>query len=379
MPEPIKYGVGKDGKPLYEIRYRGPDHKQHRKRGFTTIRDARNFAASVAGSILKGEYIDPKHGRTTIATLGPAWLDRKRHLKPSTFRVLESTWRNYVLPKWGGYPISRIKRTDVQAWVTNLSTGKEPGHPKRSATVIIRAYGILSGILSDAVGDRLLNANPADKVQLPRKGEKEKVYLTHVQVRDLADASKYPTVVRVLAYCGLRWGEMAGLRVRDVDTSKRRLKVVQNAVEVGGKIEVGTPKGHRSRSVPYPAFLASDIEAACKGKQRDDLVFPGPDGGFLRNARVHEKNLSWFASAIKRTGIPRVTPHDLRHSAASFAVAAGASVKGVQRMLGHKSAAMTLDVYADLFDNDLDEVAGAIDRAVTEALSGPRDMRSDAS
>lgn len=60
---------------------------------------------------------------------------------------------------------------------------------------------------------------------------------------------------------------------------------------------------------------------------------------------------------------PRVTPHDLRHTAASLAVQAGAHVKAVQRMLGHASAAMTLDVYADLFDDDLDAVATALDQA----------------
>lgn len=63
---------------------------------------------------------------------------------------------------------------------------------------------------------------------------------------------------------------------------------------------------------------------------------------------------------------PRVTAHDLRHTAASLAVSAGANVKAVQRMLGHASAAMTLDVYADLFDDDLDEVARRLERSVEE-------------
>ena len=61
-----------------------------------------------------------------------------------------------------------------------------------------------------------------------------------------------------------------------------------------------------------------------------------------------------------------LTPHDFRHTAASLAVQAGANVKAVQRLLGHKSAAMTLDVYADLFDTDLDDVAEALDHAVSE-------------
>jgi len=61
---------------------------------------------------------------------------------------------------------------------------------------------------------------------------------------------------------------------------------------------------------------------------------------------------------------PIITPHDLRHTAASLAVSAHANVKAVQRMLGHAKASMTLDVYADLFDEDLDEVAGRLDDAI---------------
>ena len=127
------------------------------------------------------------------------------------------------------------------------------------------------------------------------------------------------------------------------------------------------PARLRCRSVPFPKFLAEMLAQKCEGKHRDDLVFAGEDGGYLRSARVHEDNMSWFAGAVKRSGIPRITPHDLRHSAASFAVSAGANVKAVQKMLGHSSAAMTLDVYADLFDDDLDAVADALDNAVSRS------------
>ena len=71
----------------------------------------------------------------------------------------------------------------------------------------------------------------------------------------------------------------------------------------------------------------------------------------------------WFAKAVAESGVPRTTPHDLRHTAASLAVSAGAKVKAVQKLLGHASAAMTLDIYADLFDDDLEAVATALDHA----------------
>src|ERR1700720_2422560 len=94
-----------------------------------------------------------------------------------------------------------------------------------------------------------------------------------------------------------------------------------------------------------------------EGKGRDDLLFSGDDGGYLK--RPHTTD-GWFIKAVAESGVPHTTPHDLRHSAASLAVSAGANVKAVQKMLGHASAAMTLDIYADLFDDDLEAVATAL-------------------
>lgn len=103
-----------------------------------------------------------------------------------------------------------------------------------------------------------------------------------------------------------------------------------------------------------------------EGKVRDDLIFTGVDGGYLRSTGVQEDRGGWFSGAVKKSGVPRITPHDLRHSAASVTVSAGANVKAVQRTLGHSSAAMTLDVYADFFDEDLDAVADALDAVVSQ-------------
>ncbi|MGP5390473.1 tyrosine-type recombinase/integrase [Glutamicibacter arilaitensis] len=353
----------------YMVRYRKPDRTTTKKRGFKTKRDANLFLASVEVDKATGAFIDPALANKTIAELGPSWLERKQGLKPSAYRPLEIAWRVHVEPVWGKFPISKIVFTDVQAWVTNLSIGDEKAKPAKkpkSATTVIRAYGVLAAILDDAVKDRRLQANPARGVDLPRKSKKEHVFLSHEQVRDLADNSKYPALIRVLAYCGLRWGEVTGLRVQDVDMIRRRLNVNQNAVDVGGKIKVGTPKSHERRSVPFPEFLAPAIGEACKGKHLEDLVFPNEDGSYLRAISGGSGRGSWFLKAVQRAGVPRVTPHDLRHTAASFAVSAGANVKAVQRMLGHSSASMTLDVYAELFDDDLDGVAIALNNVVSQ-------------
>ncbi|WP_280639568.1 tyrosine-type recombinase/integrase [Mycolicibacterium farcinogenes] len=144
--------------------------------------------------------------------------------------------------------------------------------------------------------------------------------------------------------------------------------------------------------MPFPKFLVAELAARMEGKGREDLVFPASGGGVLRIAtfrtRVFNKAVDQLRGIDEdgepTTDWPRPTLHDLRHTAASLAISAGANVKAVQTMLGHKSAALTLDTYADLFPDDLEAVADAFDVAVealakttadalrTEAGSGPR-------
>ncbi|GAB3122077.1 tyrosine-type recombinase/integrase [Glaciibacter psychrotolerans] len=344
----------------YRVRYRKPDHSQGAKRGFVRKKDAENFLNTVEHSKSQGAYIDPADARATVATLGGIWLKSQTHLKPSSFRPVEIAWRLHVQPKWGPYAVGDVRHSEVQTWVSTLSKDK-------GATTVLRAYGALAAILDVAVKDRRMPVNPARGVDLPRKSGKARVYLSHDQAQLLADNSgKHSSLVLFLAYTGLRWGEATGLRVRSLDALRRRVNVTENAVSVGGTIVVGTPKSHSSRSVPYPAFLSEPLARLCEGKSRDALLF----GGGLDHVRLPDSRRGWFVAAVKKSQaadkhFERVTIHDLRHTAASLAISAGANVKAVQRMLGHASAAMTLDTYADLFDDDLDAVAMALDHAKT--------------
>lgn len=208
-----------------------------------------------------------------------------------------------------------------------------------------------------------LSRNVARDIDLPaKKHDARRNY--HAQVQTLADHARYPTLVLFLAYTGLRWGEATALPVRHVDMAKRRVSVQENAVLVSAHVHVGTPKTHRTRSVPFPEFLASPLATLAERKSREQLLFGDGDS----HVRLPASRNGWFTAAVRAAQVdddlfPRVTPHDLRHTAASLAVQGGAHVKAVQRMLGHASAAMTLDVYADLFDDDLDAVATALDQA----------------
>ena len=367
----------------YRVRYRTPEHRQTDKRGFRSKRDADLFLATVEVSKATGEYIDPARSRTAVVELGADWLAAKKtRLKPSSYAALDDAWRVYVEPRWGRTQVSAITYGDVRTWVTQLAAGtaktNRHDHPRtakqgarpKSATVVIRAHGVLASILDLAVKDRRIPNNPARGIDnLPRKLRKPHRYLTHEEIERLATASgDHATLIYLASYTGLRWGELTGLRVRDVDGLRRRLAVNENAVRVGTEIHVGTPKTHELRSVPYPEFLELPIARLCEGKLRNALLF-GDGAEHIQRPRASGSSRSWFVRALDDAGLERMTIHDLRHTAASLAISSGANVKAVQRMLGHASAAMTLDVYADLFDDDLDSVSTSLNAARAAAIA----------
>ncbi|MGW6376287.1 tyrosine-type recombinase/integrase [Rhodococcus sp. NPDC055112] len=358
----------------YRVRYRKPDGRQTDKRGFTTKKAAEAYANTVEVDKLTGSYVAPSAGRYTIGELGPDWLARQRaHLKPAALHSIDSAWKVHVEPRWATTQIVKVTFTEVQTWVVELSA-------RRGATIVITAHSVLKRILDDAVRDNRLAKNPAEKVKLPRRTRKVSRYLTHRQVHQLAEESgRYRALVLLLAYVGLRWGEAAGLRVRDIDFLRRRALLHENAVHVGAESHVGTLKGHKNRSVALPKFVVDELAQHCRGKGPGDLLWESQSGGHLRSPSSHDSWLSGAVARCQRTAdlareaegddpttpeFPRVTAHDLRHTAASLAVSSGANVKAVQRMLGHSSAAMTLDVYADLFDDDLEDVAKRLDESV---------------
>src|SRR4051795_9913630 len=337
----------------YRPRYRDEHGKEH-ARHFKRKVDAQRWLDEVTAAVQTGTYVDPKRARTTVGELAPVWLAGKINLKPTSRARYADVLKTHVLPRWGNVALIRVTHGDVQAWLSELSNRGLAGASVR------KAQGVLSGILGLAVKDRRLAVNPALGVALPPLEQQRRRYLSAEQLEALADAAGPGRVaILVLGYCGLRWSELAALRVRNFDLLRRRVLIEEAVTEVDGKtLAWGTPKTHARRTVPLPRFLVEELARTVVTRPADELGFPSPQGAVLRNRNARS---AWFDAAATAIGEPGLTPHELRHTAASLAIKAGANVKAVQRMLGHASAAMTLDRYADLFDDDLDDVADRLD------------------
>lgn len=357
------------------------DHDgQERSRGFRRKADASAHIARVLTALETGSYADPKRGTVTFAAIAAPWFDSKSGLKPKTRAGYRSLLDGIVLPRWGQIPLRDITHADIQAWVHRLSTDpevrqrkapKDPAddsHKGLSAARVVQAYQVVDQVLRFAVRARYIAVNPADDIALPRKASPEKTALTHDQVRQLADAvgEGLRTMVYVLGYGGLRYGECAALRCGDVNVTRRRLQVSRSVTSVAGMGMVeGATKTHQARSVPLPPFVMDMVAAQIQGRSSTELVFAHKDGSWIPR--------DWFALRMEKActavGLSGVTTHTLRHTAGSLALASGASVTTVQRLLGHQSAITTLNIYSHMLPDDFDNLAVAMDVAARAAGS----------
>ncbi len=356
------------------------DDGQERSKAFTRKAEAQNHIAEVTGKIQAGTYADPRKGAVAFSVVAEQWFAAKAtSVKAKTVASYRSVLDMVVIPKWGEHKLRDIDHAGIQSWVTWLATSPDArNRPKRDSdgTVIEtglsparvhHAYQVVDQVLRFAMRSKLIAFNPANDVDLPRKATSEKIALTHEQVRQLAEAAgELATMVYVLAYSGLRYGECAALRVTDVDTTRRRLRVSRSITYVTGNGNVeGTTKSHASRTVPVPQFVADKLAAAVKGRAPGERLFPC--GGY--DAMPLDYFRWRFDKAAAQVGLSGISPHTLRHTAGSLALASGATVVTVQKLLGHQSATTTMNVYTHQLPDDFDNLAAAMDAAARAATA----------
>jgi integrase len=262
-------------------------------------------------------------------------------------------------------PIGKISNLDVRMWVAGLNQqGLAPA-------TVQKAHQTLSKVLRFGVDTGLLLKNPCDRVPLPRIERKEMRVLDPTQIEHLASVMtpRYSALVTFGAYSGLRLGELAGLRRDRLDLARREVRVNEIAVEVRGEVFRGPPKTRAGiRTVPIPSFVTEVMtqHLVTYSQPDDGLVFPGAEGGVLRASQW--RNRHWYP-AVKEAGLTGLRPHDLRHTAVSLWIAAGAQPNQIAKWAGHTSVAVVLDRYGHLFPGH--------ERDVLDRLEAMRTRRND--
>jgi integrase len=310
-----------------------------------------------------------------LSVVAADWLGSRGSTKRRTRESDAAAWRNYIRPRFGNWPVASITAAEVSGWVGSLVTR---GLAPSTAT---RALATLRSILAFAVADARVLHNVAAAVSRPTSGQvrREGHALTPGEVRALTEAcqGRYRDVVPVLALAGLRWGELAGLQVGDrvsVPGPGLRLRRAVLASGGGGALYVDTLKNNRARTVPLVVDLVPIVDRWSSGKVPDAWLFEAPRGGPLRESNW-KRSVGWTA-ATAAVGLRGFRVHDLRHTAASVWLAAGADPKVVQRVLGHATAAMTMDLYGHLVDDNLWEAAQTIG-GILGAFEPPEETGTD--
>lgn len=348
----------------WQVMYRSPDQRQ-RSESFSAKRDADRRKVQIESQLQNGEWFDPTVGKqTSVAELVDLWWRRAGpRLRPTTQMAYESAVGLHIKPRLGRYPVAAVKAATILDWVSDLEADGVGPH------VVMRAYQIVGRVFALAVRLGMINTNPvpqgseerphAPKAKSPRFLEVEEVE----RLADVIDPH-YRTLVLVCAYAGLRWGEVCGLRVQDVDPLHHLLTVVQQLVEVDGKLTVGPPKtAAAQRVVDLPLFVLPALVAEMAGKAPGDLVFVGPRGAPLRRSNFAARV---WQPALRAAGIAPCSTHALRHSYASWLAAEGTPITELAQALGHTRASVTLDVYSHVMPHRRRAAADTLDEMHAE-------------
>ena len=344
---------------LAELGTDGDGKRQQVSRGgFRTRREAEAAFAAMRDELRKGTFVSET--KTTVKEfLVDEWLPAIRvSIRPSTLDNYSSAMRRYVIPRIGGPQLGRVSPAMLNALYADLlATGRHDGLDGLSPKTVKEVHTILHKAMHDAVRWGRLGRNPADLADPPAARSPEMQVWSAEQLRKflafVADDRLYAMWL-MYATTGMRRGEVLGLRWGDVDHKHGRIAVVQSLLIVEHKMMFSEPKTNKGRrSVALDPTTAGVLRShrAAQAKEQllagevwtnSGLVFTTELGGAIDPHRVTRN----FGALSEAAGLPHIRLHDVRHSYASAALAAGVQAKVVSERLGHANIAITLDTYS---------------------------------
>lgn len=338
---------------------------------FDTEAAAAEWLHTIERDKLRGNALNPRDGRMTFAALVEQWQESNPHKRPSTLAGEATALRRHIVPALGRMQIAKVRPADVQhavnSWAHTLSARSVDHH-----------YRITRAVFSHAVANDWLDRSPCRGVKLPKPGPARRHRLDPAAVEAIAAAMDPDdaALVWLAAVTGMRWAELAGLRVGRLDLLAGSLTVVETLTRgEGGRRHVGPPKSDAgARTIPLDDGLVELLAAhlARRGLtavDADAFVFGDDEGGPLDYSNWRRR--VWLP-ATRAAGHEGAGLHDLRRMNASVLAAAGVDVKTMQSRLGHADVRMTLDVYAEATR----EAERAAARALGVAILPPANTRA---
>ena len=341
----------------YDVRLRDPAGRVY-TRTFSTRREAETFAAREKADRSRGAWVDPRRGVVSLRDWSVQWLAHRPDLRVRTVELYQGLLDRHILPELGDAELSKLSPSQVRSWHARLQGKTGPG-----AVTAAKAYRLLRAMMRTAVADEIIVRNPCQVERAGVERSPERPVATVAEVAALVDAMtpRFKAVVLLAAWCGLRKGELLGLRRDDFDMLHGTVRIERAMQQLrDGTLVVGPPKTEAGRRmIAIPPHIVSDIEDhldSFVAAEADALVFTGEKGGPLR---PHVLQKAW-TMAKASTGLAQLHLHDLRHAGNTWAAATGASTKELMARMGHANSAAALRYQHAPADRD---------RALAQALS----------
>ena len=300
-----------------------------------------------------GRYIDAT--KSLMRDYMDEWLEHHHSLADNTRNTYQNYIRKYITPHLGGFKIAAITPIMLESWIKTLT---KEGKGQR---VIEQSFTIAKAALNRATEWGLLEQNPFTRVKRPPKSTTRRNVWTPQQaalVLETAQGTRLYAAFLLMLICGLRRGELLGLRWQDVDFATGKVRIQQTLIFLNGvRTFKPTPKtraAERTFSLPTDVLQALQVrhgdtilerESAANKWIEHDLVFPYHDGTGLPEANLRRA----IAEVCTRANVPRITPHEMRHTYTSLALLRKVDLKEVSRRLGHARVQTTLDIYQHLY------------------------------
>lgn len=356
----------KSGKYYYAV-YITPNGKQRWERAGNARKSAEALLRRRELEIAEGTYGQEVQD-VLFSQFYEDWFCAKTSaLKETTIKSMESSFERHILPYFSDKRLSEITPLLIQDWINQVNNGNNI-----SPATVGKCYRYLRSCLRQAYAWDSIRDNPCKSVVLPRSNHVELEFLEPEELRVLLSEAEepYKTLYTLLALSGLRLGEALGLAWRHINFTGDFIQVERTWTFLGCFQSPKTPASRRA--VPMLPTLSRVLR-----ERYEELGSPKPDTllfSYDGSQPVDQSNVRKdFLATLQRLGLRRVTPHSLRHSFASVMVASGASIKALQRCLGHSSASVTLNTYSHLIQENLgpallraDELLGINDLGTTE-------------
>ncbi|MFF6946142.1 tyrosine-type recombinase/integrase [Streptomyces lavendulae] len=343
----------------WRARYRDQAGKEH-ARHFERKVDAQRWLDEETASLVTGRYVDPKARKTTVDEWCDRWIEGYGSRRASSVRQA-NVHLSQIRSEFGPLPLGGIRPSMVKKWMARL---REQG---RAPSYLFALHSRLSQVMTDALMDGLVSANPCSRRTSPGAGKQRSYVATEEQLWALYDAAHemFKPALLLGAFAGLRTAEACGLRIQDVRFLEREVKPAVQYPAEPLKTDMS------QESIPIPDALVSALSLVVAGRRPEDCVMVDAGGQQVKPFRV-EREMRRIRAKVK--GLPEgFRFHDLRHFYASLLIASGADVKVVQHRLRHASAKTTLDTYGHLWPDSDESTRATVERFMMRKINNTAD------